>query len=1004
MVADGDADGEGTWPLRRFAEELRELKLRAGDPTLAEIRSRTKDRPAIATISVLLAGKGRQAPSLDRVFDVVAALAACARKRGLDLGASEADLRDEWRRRYTLLEQAMERTEAERAARLKALLAEFSVLPADQIRRPPFHTLGELAESWDSRPGPAGGEYLPRADFDEELRAALVPSPAPYPFLLVYGDDRAGKSTSAWKAVVETVDSRVKVLVPRDGSALAALAAADGPPAVVTGSALIWADGLTAADLDRLTPEKLDRLAGTAVIVATISADECAAILDAPRDRYLVARGALRSAYLLHLPYDQEIADQVALNSAVEIAAPEDAQVGDVGLLILRLTTARSKSPAGMALVRAAIDCRRGGLRRPVSDGELRRLFPHYLAEIRNIPATDELFESGLAWAQGSGSAADAMLTVMPHRGRTERLWAVARTLVDGAEPNRAIPDVLWAELIDAATPLECDRIGYAAGNLGRMTYAAQAHTKAASVRDIEPRARLLAAAAYNQLGDRQAARTAFEAAYQAAVRDGLPDEACCAAYQLGNLAAADDDTDGAVRWWTDAAGRDQRWSLDAYLALGTHYALTGAPEKAIAALDRDFSSAKPPIQRRAAMVLLAVRPSSAGLAEIAAQLDADLTEPDEERLLRGALMDYIARRARIAEAAGDPAPADKSQAETLFEQGLTALTFGTRDEAIAAFERCVECAHSRYSPEAALELGNLWHEDGDSARAELAWALAAESGDATIAAKARFNRGLLRADAGDEAGAIALLESVLEHGDPDRRAHAALLIAQLRASQDARAGDVEGLYRLAIDAAAPGWSPLALAELAIRKYGRDGATGEALSLLRQASESGHPEAGPKAAWVLGHLLEERADYDGAIRAYHAAIAAGHHDYTAAAHSSLGQLYAATLDQQGLAVRHLEAAYNSGHPTYRVEAAFYLGAMHQWHGRFKNAATMFSQVAHSGHAKLWPQAGFLLGSVLVDLDDVPGALEQWRKVADSGIEPAANWARTRLAEFNQHPF
>ena len=45
-----------------------------------------------------------------------------------------------------------------------------------------------------------------------------------------------------------------------------------------------------------------------AVIVATISADECAAILDAPRDRYLVARGALRSAYLLHLPYDQEIA------------------------------------------------------------------------------------------------------------------------------------------------------------------------------------------------------------------------------------------------------------------------------------------------------------------------------------------------------------------------------------------------------------------------------------------------------------------------------------------------------------------------------------------------------------------------------------------------------------------------------------------------------------------------------------------------------------------------
>ena len=405
MSDDTVPDGaNSTWSMRRFADELRYLS-GAAPGTRHSTKSGNKphrSRPSrlSAICSPACASNhpaGIWSPTSWRPAT------AHARERDLKLDPRVADLA-EWRKRHGLLVEAMERAAAEEAARLETLLTAFSVLPADQIRRPPFHTLGELTARWDGRPRPAGGVYLPRPDFDDELRGALAAS---YPFLLVYGDDRAGKSTSAWTAIVEVVDPETNVLVPRDMSTLDELADVS---TLLTGPVLIWVDGLTAADLNRLTGAALDRLADVGFIVATISADECAAILDGPRDWMPVARAALRSTYLLHLPYEPEIVEQVALNSSGGVAAAEEAEAGDSAdaeMLILRLNTARSSSPAGMALVRAAIDCRRAGLRRPVSDSELRRFFPHYVGEIRNLGVTDELFESGIVWAQGTGSPAD---------------------------------------------------------------------------------------------------------------------------------------------------------------------------------------------------------------------------------------------------------------------------------------------------------------------------------------------------------------------------------------------------------------------------------------------------------------------------------------------------------------------------------------------------------------------------------------------------------------------
>ncbi|MFD8799963.1 tetratricopeptide repeat protein [Streptomyces atroolivaceus] len=229
---------------------------------------------------------------------------------------------------------------------------------------------------------------------------------------------------------------------------------------------------------------------------------------------------------------------------------------------------------------------------------------------------------------------------------------------------------------------------------------------------------------------------------------------------------------------------------------------------------------------------------------------------------------------------------------------------------------------------------------------------------------------------------------------------HAALLLAQIHGSQGVDEVFVDGLYRLAIDADAPEWLPVALTQLGLRKYSRDGATDEAVSLLRRAGAAGHSEAGAEAAWILGRLLEDREDFNGAIQAYRAAIVAGHPDFTPAAHSSLGQLYG-IMNQTGLAMRHLELAYNSKHPEYRLEAAFHLGLLHYWFGRFRNAAAVFREVVSGRHPGLWPHASVLLGRMCKELGDVRGAAEAWRTVASSGIGPAASEAMAELRELGE---
>src|SRR5215216_4873076 len=98
----------------------------------------------------------------------------------------------------------------------------------------------------------------------------------------------------------------------------------------------------------------------------------------------------------------------------------------------------------------------------------------------------------------------------------------------------------------------------------------------------------------------------------------------------------------------------------------------------------------------------------------------------------------------------------------------------------------------------------------------------------------------------------------------------------------------------------------------------RQGEYGRAVEAYKQAIDSEHPEAAPRAAFNLGILLEQIGEYDLAQEAYQQVIASEHPEEAPRAAFNLGSM----LDRQGAYARAEEAyqqAINSGHPEVAPE-------------------------------------------------------------------------------------
>jgi tetratricopeptide (TPR) repeat protein len=1030
--------------LTQFIGELVELKLHAGSPSLHEIIERGDDtppgitKPVKATLGNLFTRNITRPPSYELVYVVVTGLCNCANARKLALNPQECDI-TWWRERLERLERDLEN---DRARRRDVLLG--GLRPRVKVwngtRVPTLASLSrEGTANRSGFPHTLGDSYIPRPDFDEEMQIALQASAEPFPLLLVYGDAGAGKTTSAWNVAQATLDPRTEVLVPRSGKALAEIAFLPDISSVLQAPALIWMDGLSPSDMEHLTGEALESLSRFAIVIGTMSADDCGVILNAQGSQAIpVARTAFGRAYPIHIPRDR--VGEEARVTGEDLDRNQDVPRADPRLMWVRVNTA---DPAGKAIVRSAIDCRRAGLVRPISMEELKRMFPLYLAEITTEPASSELFETAIEWAKKSDPVT-APLLQLAHYPESRQAW-VASQLLKEAEASWELPEFIWPELIDIANPAECFNISRQAERLDKLTYAAKALAKAATEQEFYLLATLRRGKLLQELGDHPAAKDCFKAI----IDQGTSKEATAAAFLMGLSFKEEDDDREAVRYWIQATELPGEISLIAWFYLGCHYVMSSEREEAITALDRDFSAlepafsgAGPSVVLRASTLLKFARNSRSGLrADLdeferrAAQDEDDgsgvaiITEAlksylestdgftserssgtcstdlslDEGRLYFSSL-DYRRALQSFLRAAASTDRSDM-RAEALCMAGDAAVELSLLVKAGEYYSQSLECNVPEHSSQAALRLGAILYGENDLSGAIQTWSRAQKIGDLETKAKASFNIGLAHRDSDDYASATQEFEFVMRdlNANSGLRTRSAIILAEIHEDMGADLAVIDNYYQSALDIRDPEYSPIAALAFGKAIHKRDRSSLRAVELMRIANESSNIEVRGEGAWLLGRIMEENESFEDAISAYETAISTGHADWKPAGHLYLGLLYG-TQGKKNTGMRQLQFAYNSRHPEYRLEAAYWIGMFYWWDGMLGNRANlasaeeMFQQVFAHRDSEPWAAAGLQLGQVLLAKGDRDGAIAAWRQVQNSGIEPCATEARMELMQ------
>ncbi|HWE90779.1 MAG TPA: tetratricopeptide repeat protein [Pseudonocardiaceae bacterium] len=360
-------------------------------------------------------------------------------------------------------------------------------------------------------------DYVPRTQ-DNEIHELLRTSN----FVLIQGPAKAGKSRSAFEAIRAEFPDRL-LLAPKASSRTAVKELDDLLQSfeLVLPDTVLWLDGLNRhLGTDGLTIDRLRRLAdprhGRVTVVATMRLeflDEFPTETDTGRLGSVVL-GTARAARLGKQldTAERTLARQQVSRADRRIAA---ALLSTVGLaeylaavpeLRRKMDAGTEKNPAGVAIVRAAIDCRRAGLQRPVPEEILRRLQPVYDAHGHPLD-----FADGLAWALARVCATVALLS-----GEQDGYLAFDQLVEDAENTGRQVPEATWRVLLDSVTdPAELFDIGRRAYRAGRRPVAEIAFTRSAAAGDAAGRNGL--GVLRHDEGDEQAA----ESWYRKAVAGG---------------------------------------------------------------------------------------------------------------------------------------------------------------------------------------------------------------------------------------------------------------------------------------------------------------------------------------------------------------------------------------------------------------------------------------------------------------------------------------------------
>ena len=440
--------------------------------------------------------------------------------------------------------------EHERRERIDRLLAEGSSARLPRLSELTDDMLGATPTRYS-----IGGDarYVTREEADKQIRGLLTTPGPPYPFVIVWGTTKAGKSRTLAEGLRAAFAHDPVVLLPRDGQALAELARLGVDDLVENLPAVLVLDDLSPAGLEALTTEVLDGVRGWAVIAATMTAQRRQDVLETGSKVGAAARTALeRRSRQYELGSGPPDAVEKAEAERLYPGERFDGSIAETLVggreLIARYKASHDGNPAGCAVMRAAIDCRRAGLSRPVAEAELHRLFPLYLHAVRiGLLPTNKQFTDGIQWATRPVTSQVALLR-RANPGQQPPSWTVLDHAVTadeghGDHPSRPIPAETWAELIDVIPAQDTFAVGMAAYTNHEITAAVTAFRIATTCDDDQaPWAAHNLGFLLQEQGDVEGAR----AAYQQAIDSGHADAAPGAWGNLGALLEEQGDVEGA--------------------------------------------------------------------------------------------------------------------------------------------------------------------------------------------------------------------------------------------------------------------------------------------------------------------------------------------------------------------------------------------------------------------------------------------------------------------------
>ena len=394
--------------------------------------------------------------------------------------------------------------------------------------------------------------YVQRREADDRLRAVL--SRRESRFIILVGASKSGKSRTLYEAVLDTLPES-PLIVPVNEEAIGMLFSLDPPLDLYPTPAVLWLDDLDEAHLGALTPSLLDRLSSEVVVVASMTSQRRNRITKSDSDigdsdPGRAVRLTLARATEIRLEF--ELTDEERREAETLYPGERfDHSIGEplvaADQLTARFDAGFADNPAGYALVQAAIDWRRAGLNRPISDSELRELYPKYLPSVRvGLEPSDDLYNGGLKWACKPVVSQVALLekvSVGAVHGFVAFDYLVA--LLDGqlAYSPRDVQPVIWDFVIDSLSDEEIMPAGLTAYLRNDIEAAERVwRTVAGGSSTHSGEAAFNLGLMLSEQGDIEGARAAF----QVAIDSDHPEAAPTVANNLGVMLSEQGDTEGA--------------------------------------------------------------------------------------------------------------------------------------------------------------------------------------------------------------------------------------------------------------------------------------------------------------------------------------------------------------------------------------------------------------------------------------------------------------------------